>query len=250
MSDTKPRVFGWGLNPVKEALHFALKELKGREADEIPTSGCTPAEQIITFVETGQITKKQILNYLSLGPVGILCLANDQAPLHFVHHSKIQFIVAGVDSPFMKLVNTFMKLTGHGLIGITSANFSSKGKYRTRSQGTHINLDDLQENMGFLGIPILAGAIRIEESVSSSTSLKELYKRLHNPYLKLTEQEKEVTLDLLPTSVTVVEPSPKVDTWRVVRHGSIHYSIIREHMKKYGIRVELETEKRMTIGAY
>jgi hypothetical protein len=133
-------------------------------------------------------------------------------------------------------------------MGVTSGNFSSKGRHGERSGGTHKNLDEIQAGMGFLGIPILAGPI-----VSACTEVRDvpdLYKQLHRSYVGLTEQEMEGCLDLLPTSVTVVNPDSSGKVWNVARHGSLHYSILQEVLEKYGIEVVVKGVKRLDIGLY
>lgn len=250
MDAAKSRIFAWGLNPQFLASHHALKKLKGRDADQIPTAACTSAENIFSFVDTDRtaISRQQLLDYMSLGPAGIRVNANDNTPHYYINDSMVQFIVPGVHSPYASLVRKFLEITGYRLMGITSGNFSSKGKYSDRSGGTHKNLDEIQGNMGFLGLPILASPI--DRVTSEVSTLPELYTLLHNPYLSLSDQEKEDSIDLLPTSVTVVSPSSDGKIWKVVRHGSLHYSLIQKKLSGYDIKVVLGNEKRLDIGVY
>ncbi len=250
MDPAKPRIFAWGLNPRRVASHYALKALKGRDADRIPTAACTLAEKVFSFLDTAQmpLTKQQIDDYFSLGPAGIRIIANDRVPGHYIHEALAQFIIPGTCSPYAGLIKKFLEVTGYPLMGVTSGNFSQKGKYRDRSGGTHKNLDEIQQNMGFLGIPILAGPIDIASAGTPSAA--DLYTRLHNPFLHLTDREKEDCRDLLPTSVTVVNPTPDGRVWNVVRHGSLHYSILQERLQKYGIDVVLDGGTRLDIGLY
>jgi hypothetical protein len=252
MDAAKPRIFAWGLSPIKDAAHYALDELKGRDPDRIPTAACVPPENIIDFIDTTRlkIDNHQIMDYMRLGPVGIRVFANENVPSHFVYQSKVQFIVPGVDSPYGNLVKGFLQKTGYRLMGITSANFSCKGKYRDRCGDTHKNLDEIQRNMGFLGIPILAGPIKLNHASQDNLSPIDRYKQLHDSYLLLDEQAREDFTGMLPISVTIVEPTTQGDVWRVVRHGSIHYSIIGDCLSRHNIRIELTTSKRLSIGKY
>ncbi len=250
MDATRPRIFAWGLNPTDSASHYALNELKGRDPEKIPTAACIPASQVADFLDAARmpITREQIADYLALGPAGIRIAANQNVPRHYIHNQVVQFILPGLDSPYAKLVKKFMDLSRYTLMGVTSGNFSSKGKYAERSGGTHKNLDEIQACMGFLGIPILAGPI--ESTCMESREVPELYKQLHRPYAELAEQEKEDCLDLLPTSVTVVNPGSSGKVWDVARHGSLHYSILQEVLEKYGIEVVVKGVKRLDIGLY
>ncbi len=245
MDITKPRIFAWGLSPVKEAGFYALKQLKGRDAGKIPTAICAPAEDLVRFVDAKHIgiTSAHVIDYMSLGPAGIRCFSNKDDT------TTVQFILPGVDSPYMRLVRSFLKLTGYPVMGVTSANFSGKGQYHHRSGGTHKNLDEIQKNMGFLGIPILAGPIILTQNGFKEHSLSEQYKMLHDSYLAMSEQEKENYHGLVPTSVTIAQPVNK-NTWQIVRYGSLHRSVIEERMSRYNIRIELAADKRLDIGRY
>ena len=250
MDKAKPRIFAWGLNPHYEATHYAVNALKGRDASRIPTAACVLAENVHHFVNTDcmDITHQQLVDYMSLGPAGIRIVANNQVPSHYQHDARVQFIIPGVASLYANLISDFLKLTGYPLMGITSGNFSAKGKYRSKSGGTHKNLDEIQKNMGFLGVPILAGPVT--GLLAEKQSLPELYQHLHSPYLALNKAEKEQCTDLLPTSVTVINPNANGDTWEIVRHGSLHHSVIQAKLKKYHITVKWPIDERLEIGLY
>ncbi|MEA3335854.1 MAG: hypothetical protein U9R25_08070 [Chloroflexota bacterium] len=252
MDPSQARIFAWGLNPMPPAIRYALGELKGRDPDNIPTAACTRAGDLIQFVDHDQtnLSAASVIAYFNLGPVGMRVAANGRAPEHLFHDGFIQFILPGVESPYAHLVDRFLQLTGFPIMGITSGNFSSKGRYSARSGGTHKDLGEIQENMGFLGIPILAGPISGQGMEDSRLSMHERYRRLNAPFEVLSDDQRENAVDLLPTSVTIVRPDRSGQEWAVVRHGSLHHSMIQERMAGHGIRIRLETESRLRVSQY
>jgi len=210
MDPTKPRIFAWGLNPLKEPSFFALNELKGRDANRIPTAACAPVGRIVRFIDRERLVfdEQILLDFLYMAPAGIRVPANRRVPEHYTSEDRlVQFILAGADSPYMRLVAQFLAKTGFELMGITSGNRSGKGKFAIQNQGTHKNLDEIQQDMGSLGIPILAGDVQLPDpSETEALPIHAKYHKLHDPYKCMPREEFSKSTELLPLSVTICQP--------------------------------------------
>lgn len=256
MDPAKPRIFAWGLSPVKLPAFHALKNLKGRDAERIPTAVCCPVHKIPEFIDRSrlQLEDEIILDYLAMAPAGIRLPANGNVPTHYLSsEGLVQFIVAGIDSPYMQLVERFLTLTGFPLMGITSGNLSGKGYHAARNQGTHKNIDEIRSDMGGIGIPILAGEILLNETADlQDLSIDQKYHGLHDYYESLPRREFAESKDLLPLSVTVCEPKIELGKryFDVVRHGSLHASVIAARLGKFTVHVRSDGKERLEISSY
>ena len=261
MDPSKPRIFAWGLPLVKEASYYSLETLKGRNPREVPTAACLPPEEVYDFVDTKELpslTREDIVHYFSAGPLGIRVKANNKAPKHLVNSKTglIQFILSGQNSPYMNLVRLYLNLSKFPMMGITSGNYSSHGPKASLNRGTHHTLTKVMENMGTLGIPILAGPVHTSLPKGMEYNIEEAYELMNKPYLDLTPEKLESFKEnLLPLSVTIseIKKHPKGHAvFEIKRHGSLHYDLLREHItKRLNGEVVLDEDiNRLVISNY
>jgi len=249
---SQPRIFAWGMSPIKEGIKYTIEKIKGRDSKKTPTAACAPAESLIDFLDNTKLdlNTEMLVDYMSLGPIGIRVSANNNCPEYLVSDGKIQFILSGHHSLYMNLVRIFLAITGYKLMGISSANYSSHGPLAHKNKGTHKNLHEIQGDMGDIGIPILAGKITQQDQTPQST-IHEMYTLLHNTFLTMgNDQREKHSTSLIPTSVTVIDVPDNTNEWRVVRHGSIHYTVIKERLTKYNITIKLANVQRLTVSNY
>ncbi len=260
MDTSKPRIFAWGLPMVKEAAYYSLERLKGRNPRQVPTAACLPPENVFDFIDLSKlppITKGDIEHYFSAGPLGMRVFANKNVPKHLVNTktNQVQFIISGHNSGYMRLVRLYIHLSKFPMMGITSGNYSSHGPKSRFNKGTHHTISKLMDNMGSLGIPILAG--HINKNIDDTTfDLEKAYDLLNNSFIKMSVDDiHNFKDDLLPVSVTITElkKHPKgFPLFEVKRHGSLHYELLKEHITKKikGDVILDEDISRLTISNY
>ncbi len=252
----QPRIFAWVLSPVPAAAQFALKELKGRDGRWVPTSLLATEQEFLTWLEGKHepINAAAISAVLDCGPVGLRFRALDDAlPGYFMLREfdcfRAQAVLPGRSPHWERWLEQYTQLTGHRFAGITSANLSDLGR-EVRSGGTHKDLAEAQVDMGFLNVPILSGPISIDGQEVPLAERAAGYKALNRPYSELTEESREHSTAVAPISTSLLGFTPDAGTWELLRHGSLHETVLSACLARHGITLDNCTKHRLELSRY
>ncbi len=252
----RPRIFAWVLSPVPEAAQHALKVLKGRDGRWVPTSLIAATEELLTWVDParGRLDPAALDAVLDLGPVGLRFPVRSGAiPSYFVHRglegASAQVVLPGRSEPWRHWLGLLQRLTGHRFVGATSANFSGLGR-EARSGGTHKDLAELQADMGYLGLPVLSGPVELDGVAVPPEQRASAYKQLNRPFLWMTPEQRACSTSLLPTSVSLLGVTDVPGRWDLLRHGSLHETVLRTSLAAHGLRLVHRAGDRLELSRY
>ncbi len=251
----QPRIFAWAVSPVPQAAQAAMRSLKGRDGRWIPTSVLAPIDQVRGWVDPARAALPGAFldAVLDLGPVGFRFAVRDGVvPSYFSHFglggAYVQVILPGRSPIWDDLLEVFHRQSGHRFMGLTSANFSSRGSQR--SGGTHKDLAELQADMGFLGVPILSGPVVLAAGLVPAADRSAAYKELHARFVEMSEAQRAQSTELLPTSVSILALTREPDQVDLVRHGSLHQSVLRQAAEGDGVTVTSRVDQRLELSHY
>jgi len=247
----RPRVFAWILSPCATAAQYSLQEHKGRDGRRVPTSVVTPPTLFHRWIdqERGPVSREQLLRLLELGPVGLrVPLVDGSLPDFFVSTasggSSGQAVFPGRARHWEALLSQLHRRTGHRFLGATSANFSSHSDH-PRASAAHHQLTRVQADMGALGIPIVAGPVSCD-GVSLPPPIRAAgYDHLSASFRGAPEAVLASSDHLLPTSLSLLCPRSEPGVWDLVRHGSLHATVLTSALLEVGVCLERGTEPRL-----
>ncbi len=255
-SAEQTRIFAWLMSPVPEAAQFALKHLKGRDGRWVPTSLLASTEEFIGWIDDSRdaFDISAVNSIIACGPIGIRFRAKPEAlPTFFTMREydgfRAQVVLPGNSPHWERWLSRFTKKTGSRFLGVTSANLSDLGR-EVRSGGTHKDLAELQADMGHLGIPILSGPISIDGKLVPPNDRKGGYKLINRPYLSLSESERESSAAIAPISTSLVGFTEDRSVWELLRHGSLHETMLSGELQTHGIKLENRTSGRLELSHY
>jgi len=251
-----PRIFAWVLSPVPDAAQYALKGLKGRDGRWVPTSLITTEDEFLTWLDPTRepVDPAAVSTTLDLGPVGFrFAIRAGALPSYFVLRgfdgSSAQVVLPGRSEPWRRWLALLKSRTAYRFAGITSANFSGLGR-EALSGGTHKDLAEAQADMGYLGVPILSCPIELDGAPVPIDERAKAYKRLNAPYLEMEPKEWARSTALLPSSVSLLGFTEDPGRWELLRHGSLHESVLRSSLKEHGLSLEHRAGDRLELSRY
>ncbi len=255
-SPASPRIFAWVLSPVPEAAQHALKVLKGRDGRWVPTSLIASVTELLAWQdpECCSLDPAVLDTVLGLGPVGLrFPVRPGVLPSYFVHRglsgAVAQVVLPGRSPLWERWLDRLERLTGHRFVGATSANFSSLGR-EAMSGGSHKDLAELQADMGYLGVPILAGPVELAGISAEPQERVAAYKQLNAPFVGMLPEQRARSTELLPTSVSLLGVTAEPGRWDLLRHGSLHERVLRTSLAAHGIRLEHRAGDRLELSRY
>jgi isopropylmalate/homocitrate/citramalate synthase len=251
-----PRIFAWVLSPDPDAAQYALKGLKGRDGRWVPTSLLTTEEEFLGWLDSDRepVNREGVREILDLGPVGFrFAIRMGALPSYFVLRgfdgASAQVVLPGRSPVWARWLARFESRTGHRFAGVTSANFSELGR-EVLSGGTHKDLAETQADMGYLGVPILSGPIELEGEAVGLDDRTAAYKRLNAPYLDLPPEAWSESKAMLPSSVSLLGFTENLGRWELLRHGSLHESVLRARLEQCGVSLEHRAGQRLELSRY
>lgn len=108
----------------------------------------------------------------------------------------------------------------------------------------------MQADMGYLGIPILSGPISMNGRMLPIEERPAGYKALNAPFAGMSEENRERSTEVAPLSTSLLGFTGDSCTWQLLRHGSIHRSVLAQSLEEHGIALEDCTSNRLELSRY
>ena len=235
-------MFCWVSHPGEPAVNGMLDTIKGRNPTAKPASIAIRPRDAASLIDAGGPRRDMLTGFFmhalldQLG-AGVRFLASSAVPRHLAlaHEGRIvaQVIAPQADSDFYRLLDAFQRITGLGMLAITSANWANE-------RGPHYRLQGALETLGTV-VPVLAPS-DVDLRTRQLKLVQERMQLANRHGIRMIgvapdELDKRVPMTLWPfklCSTTIVTACDYHEvagvvtlTVHVVRHGSVHIDEIR-----------------------